>query len=112
MELLAATQEPCVRCLGRVRALGLLQVVDVLDLRVRADALVVPTEVGLSVREKHRLVRSAPERRHGEVPPLREEERREEDHDRKARISQRSEEHTSELQSRVDLVCRLLLEKK
>src|SRR5207247_6285503 len=28
------------------------------------------------------------------------------------RISVRSEEHTSELQSRVDLVCRLLLEKK
>src|SRR5207247_9150749 len=27
-------------------------------------------------------------------------------------ISPRSEEHTSELQSRVDLVCRLLLEKK
>src|SRR5699024_11529201 len=27
-------------------------------------------------------------------------------------ISQRSEEHTSELQSRFDLVCRLLLEKK
>src|SRR6266536_5044981 len=27
-------------------------------------------------------------------------------------IEQRSEEHTSELQSRVDLVCRLLLEKK
>src|SRR5206468_10801169 len=27
-------------------------------------------------------------------------------------ISQRSEEHTSELQSRSDLVCRLLLEKK
>src|SRR5207247_9192613 len=35
------------------------------------------------------------------VPPLRE---------RKEEI--RSEEHTSELQSRVDLVCRLLLEKK
>src|SRR5207247_4792873 len=29
-----------------------------------------------------------------------------------ATIVQRSEEHTSELQSRVDLVCRLLLEKK
>src|SRR6266849_11094022 len=29
-----------------------------------------------------------------------------------ARASSRSEEHTSELQSRVDLVCRLLLEKK
>src|SRR5438067_3476613 len=29
-----------------------------------------------------------------------------------AKISRRSEEHTSELQSRFDLVCRLLLEKK
>src|SRR5207247_8534885 len=29
-----------------------------------------------------------------------------------AELVQRSEEHTSELQSRVDLVCRLLLEKK
>src|SRR5438105_9857423 len=29
-----------------------------------------------------------------------------------AAIAKRSEEHTSELQSRVDLVCRLLLEKK
>src|SRR5438105_6064510 len=28
------------------------------------------------------------------------------------RLARRSEEHTSELQSRVDLVCRLLLEKK
>src|SRR5438105_12901654 len=28
------------------------------------------------------------------------------------KIGRRSEEHTSELQSRVDLVCRLLLEKK
>src|SRR5437867_8996258 len=28
------------------------------------------------------------------------------------RLTQRSEEHTSELQSRFDLVCRLLLEKK
>src|SRR5207247_9722674 len=31
---------------------------------------------------------------------------------RRPRIEGRSEEHTSELQSRVDLVCRLLLEKK
>src|SRR6266536_6636448 len=29
-----------------------------------------------------------------------------------ATVGERSEEHTSELQSRVDLVCRLLLEKK
>src|SRR5207249_10205014 len=32
--------------------------------------------------------------------------------DRAARADPRSEEHTSELQSRFDLVCRLLLEKK
>src|SRR5207247_7840029 len=32
--------------------------------------------------------------------------------DRFVRLKVRSEEHTSELQSRVDLVCRLLLEKK
>src|SRR5438105_6215002 len=32
--------------------------------------------------------------------------------ERPGRRSRRSEEHTSELQSRVDLVCRLLLEKK
>src|SRR6266704_2133435 len=31
---------------------------------------------------------------------------------RQRRLSARSEEHTSELQSRFDLVCRLLLEKK
>src|SRR2546422_3787460 len=31
---------------------------------------------------------------------------------RLARVGQRSEEHTSELQSRLHLVCRLLLEKK
>src|SRR5699024_12751901 len=31
---------------------------------------------------------------------------------RRARTAARSEEHTSELQSRFDLVCRLLLEKK
>src|SRR5437868_12580680 len=31
---------------------------------------------------------------------------------RESRIEDRSEEHTSELQSRFDLVCRLLLEKK
>src|SRR2546421_2688460 len=30
----------------------------------------------------------------------------------KSRVKSRSEEHTSELQSRSDLVCRLLLEKK
>src|SRR6478672_12058239 len=33
-------------------------------------------------------------------------------HGRSAQFAPRSEEHTSELQSRSDLVCRLLLEKK
>src|SRR5438105_9838630 len=33
-------------------------------------------------------------------------------HQLAAELLERSEEHTSELQSRVDLVCRLLLEKK
>src|SRR5206468_5808006 len=37
---------------------------------------------------------------------------REPGHWRRPRERQRSEEHTSELQSRSDLVCRLLLEKK
>src|SRR5438067_10097891 len=35
-----------------------------------------------------------------------------EERDRRAQGLERSEEHTSELQSRFDLVCRLLLEKK
>src|SRR6266849_454687 len=38
--------------------------------------------------------------------------RRVRDPPRTVRVRSRSEEHTSELQSRVDLVCRLLLEKK
>src|SRR5215207_11484353 len=37
---------------------------------------------------------------------------RELEHEREEDADERSEEHTSELQSRVDLVCRLLLEKK
>src|SRR2546422_2689598 len=38
--------------------------------------------------------------------------RRERGDDRRAPLQPRSEEHTSELQSRLHLVCRLLLEKK
>src|SRR3989440_3300094 len=54
-------------------------------------------DVGQRGLEQHRAV-GARDIRHGE--PL----------DR--RLEARSEEHTSELQSRSDLVCRLLLEKK
>src|SRR5690349_23660182 len=39
-------------------------------------------------------------------------ERRPEEREQEHRCASRSEEHTSELQSRRDLVCRLLLEKK
>src|SRR5215207_11224683 len=44
--------------------------------------------------------------------PTRPRRRHDESHAAPLRRGQRSEEHTSELQSRVDLVCRLLLEKK
>src|SRR5688572_32661183 len=44
-------------------------------------------------------------------PPLRRRNPRPDD-DARARPGQRSEEHTSELQSQSNLVCRLLLEKK
>src|SRR3712207_8378184 len=68
-----------------------------LHLRLRVASLVALAEVG---REGDR----------GEQP---EDERHDEDLDqREASLSLRSEEHTSELQSRQYLVCRLLLEKK
>jgi hypothetical protein len=57
---------------------------DVFDLRVRAEAIVVPAKVRLSVRQKDRLVLASSERRQGEVPPLSEEERGEEDDYREA----------------------------
>src|SRR5690349_22231625 len=55
------------------------------------------------------LFRSRPEDEHGEH---RERQRDEGDHRLVVHGLPRSEEHTSELQSRRDLVCRLLLEKK
>ena len=78
MELVAAPDEPRSGSVARVRPLRLLEVVDVFDLRVRADAVVVPAEVRLTVREEDRLVLRAPERGKREVPPLREGEREEE----------------------------------
>src|SRR5438874_9585522 len=53
---------------------------------------------------------SAFDRRH--VPPDYRATRQRASRRREARCRVRSEEHTSELQSRRDLVCRLLLEKK
>src|SRR5690349_22340430 len=57
-------------------------------------------ERGRATAKRRRGFRDALERQHGR------------DVDLHAGLSQRSEEHTSELQSRRDLVCRLLLEKK
>jgi hypothetical protein len=59
----------------------LLEVVDVLDLGVRADPVVVAAEVGLTVREEDRLVLGASDRGQGEIPPLREEQGGDEDDD-------------------------------
>src|SRR5438105_6987866 len=64
----------------------------------------------------HRDLHSFPTRRSSDLAPPQHERtapepiNRAESQQRKDQI--RSEEHTSELQSRVDLVCRLLLEKK
>src|SRR5207249_6199559 len=73
-----------------------------------AGRAIAPTDPGLVVRslsrERLELVRSSsgePTRLLGDVAV-----------DSAAAVSLRSEEHTSELQSRFDLVCRLLLEKK
>src|SRR3712207_9328266 len=73
------------------------------------DAL--PISEGLRHHRPDHLVELGPEARVLRLaePPLR--VRRVGEHDRPLR-HQRSEEHTSELQSRQYLVCRLLLEKK
>src|SRR5690606_41139900 len=80
--------------LGGAEEQRVAQVVDLVRAdRRRREVLLVPGEVG---------------RRGGEEGDARARER---DLGR-AREHQRSEEHTSELQSRENLVCRLLLEKK
>lgn len=88
MQLLAATDEFGFGRQVGVVALRLLQVIDVLDLRVRADAVVVATEVGLPVGEENGLVLGAAERGQGEVPPLREQERADEDEGRDPEVAQ------------------------
>jgi len=59
----------------RVGALTLLEVIDILDLRVRADPVVVAAEVLLPVCEEDRLVLRVTDRGDREVPPLGEEQR-------------------------------------
>src|SRR3989449_5963211 len=54
---------------------------------------------------EHLRRREVPEREHERLGRTRQESEH-------ARLGHRSEEHTSELQSRLHLVCRLLLEKK
>src|SRR5207249_10883980 len=64
-------------------------------------------ELRLALAERQRFVAAALHLAHEEDP-----EADHEQHGRPGVQQQRSEEHTSELQSRFDLVCRLLLEKK
>ena len=82
MELVPATKESRVGRGVRIRARDLLEVVDVLDLRVRADPVVIPAEVGLAVGEEDRLVARVSQSGHGEVPPLREESCRDKHNER------------------------------
>ena len=82
MELEAAADDPRVRRRVRVGVRDLLKVVDVFDLGVRTQTVVVTPEVGLTVGEEDRLVVRATEGRDGEVPPLSEEQGRDEDEDR------------------------------
>src|SRR6266702_360127 len=89
VQFLAAAHEPRLGRLCRVRGGRLLQVIDVLDLGVATDAVVVAAEVRLAVREEDRLVLATPECGDREVPPLREEERPEEDRKRKHAVTQR-----------------------
>jgi hypothetical protein len=82
VQLTTATNDPCA-CRGAgVRGRHLLQVIDVLDLGVRPDPVVVTAEVRLTICEEDRLVLGMSYRGDGEIPPLREEERGEEDDDR------------------------------
>src|SRR3712207_7520146 len=67
------------------------------DTRLRRTA-----DAGLGARARPLRVRPLPRRREDRPPPERV----------RAAVRVRSEEHTSELQSRQYLVCRLLLEKK
>src|SRR2546422_6965995 len=68
----------------------------------------------ISVRSGTRRSTERVDRRRQRIPPLhRDDQRRCGGHYGRLRwVLERSEEHTSELQSRLHLVCRLLLEKK
>src|SRR5207249_12045676 len=83
------------------------------------DALPISVAAGVCRRRRRRRDRGRDRGRR--VPPQRAEDRdrccasrahRAHDRSRAGPRRRRSEEHTSELQSRFDLVCRLLLEKK
>src|SRR5207247_9104166 len=63
-------------------------------------------------REPQDRVEARADRRRARRAPLRLARRQAREVERDRADDARSEEHTSELQSRVDLVCRLLLEKK
>src|SRR5437899_2094273 len=87
MELVPTTQKTGVGGCARVGPLHLLEVVDVLDLRVRAEPVVIAAEVRLAVGEEDRLVLRAAQGRNGEIPPLREQQRGDEDDERDREVA-------------------------
>jgi len=87
MQLEPAADDPRVRRRVRVGLRDLLKVVDVFDLGVRTQTVVVTAEVGLPVRQEDGLVVRAAERRHGEVPPLCEHQRRNENEYREGDVA-------------------------
>src|SRR5690349_23955209 len=64
------------------------------------------------LRISTRLLRKAPDASRTALAPGKDAHDRRQGRESIVRLVSRSEEHTSELQSRRDLVCRLLLEKK
>ena len=88
VQLFAATDQLGVGGLVGARGLDRLQVVDVFDLRVRADAVVVATEICLPIGEEYRLVLGPSERRQREVPPLSEKQQTEKDDRRDGGVAQ------------------------
>jgi hypothetical protein len=61
VQLASAAHDARIRRAAGIGRRSLLQVIDVLDLRVCAEAVVVAAEVGLAVRQEDGLVLRAPE---------------------------------------------------
>src|SRR5690606_40723916 len=101
-------------CSGAPRALHSFPTRRSSELRLNTGSTIGATrlEVNLSDRGRQRLIRYCPRRRDTVTPGVVAGPRNLKHPARHRDGEARSEEHTSELQSRENLVCRLLLEKK